>query len=98
MEQHSKPYRAVSAPFRKIFVGFTLFLLICLVAVVGYVAAGWSVADRIKLLSLPVLILAADMDYTPLEDKLIYLDEMPKTGVGKFDKRHLRAHIGEWVD
>ncbi|NNF17624.1 MAG: alpha/beta fold hydrolase [Gammaproteobacteria bacterium] len=38
--------------------------------------AGWSVADRINSLQLPVLILAADMDYTPLEDKLIYLYEM----------------------
>ncbi|MFK8032213.1 MAG: alpha/beta fold hydrolase [Gammaproteobacteria bacterium] len=38
--------------------------------------AGWSVADRIDQLELPVLVLAADQDLTPLEDKLVYLEEM----------------------
>lgn len=38
--------------------------------------AGWSVADRISQLDLPVLVLAADMDFTPIENKLIYLEEM----------------------
>ncbi len=38
--------------------------------------AGWSVADRINQLKLPVLVLAADQDMTPIEDKLVYLEEM----------------------
>ncbi len=38
--------------------------------------AGWSVADRIDGLTLPVLVLAADQDMTPVEDKLVYLEEM----------------------
>jgi len=38
--------------------------------------AGWSVADRIDQLELPVLVLAADQDMTPVDDKLIYLEQM----------------------
>ena len=38
--------------------------------------AGWSVADRIDRLELPVLVLAADQDLTPIDDKLVYLEEM----------------------
>ncbi len=38
--------------------------------------AGWSVADRINQLELPVLVLAADMDFTPVANKLVYLEEL----------------------
>jgi len=35
---------------------------------------GWSVLDRIKKVSCPVLVLASDRDYTPLSAKKAYVD------------------------
>ncbi len=49
-----EPRRRVSAPFRKIFIGVTLFLLICLVAVIGYMAAGWSLADSVYMVIITI--------------------------------------------
>lgn len=57
--------------------------------------AGWSVADRLDSLKLPVLVLAADQDYTPLQDKLIYLDEMANARLEVIkDSRHV-SHIDQ---
>lgn len=33
-----------------------------------------------------------------LPDRLIYLDAIPKTGVGKFNKRYLREHLADYLD
>lgn len=45
---------AVSAPFRKIVTGVGLFLLICFVAVVCYVAAGWKLDDSIYMVIITI--------------------------------------------
>ncbi len=38
---------------------------------------GWSVSDRIEHIDCPVLVVAADQDYTPLESKATYTRRMP---------------------
>ncbi|MGE0859224.1 MAG: long-chain fatty acid--CoA ligase [Gammaproteobacteria bacterium] len=42
-------------------------------------------------------LLAAGFAKWWLPDRLIYVDEIPKTGVGKFNKRLLRERIGEYL-
>ncbi len=57
--------------------------------------AGWSVADRINTLTLPVLILAAEFDYTPLSDKLIYLDEMEDARLEVIKESRHVSHVDQ---
>ncbi|MCA9178271.1 MAG: NAD-binding protein [Planctomycetales bacterium] len=45
---------AISGPFRKIVTGVVLFLLICTVAVVGYVSAGWKLEDSIYMVIITI--------------------------------------------
>ncbi|MCL7454775.1 MAG: alpha/beta hydrolase [Anaerolineae bacterium] len=37
---------------------------------------GWSVADRLEAISCPVLVVAADQDYTPVESKAAYVQRL----------------------
>jgi len=37
---------------------------------------GWSVIDRLKEIECPVLVVAADEDYTPLETKAAYVEKL----------------------
>jgi pimeloyl-ACP methyl ester carboxylesterase len=39
--------------------------------------AGWSVADRLAAIRCPVLVLAADQDYTPVAIKQAYVERLP---------------------
>ena len=39
--------------------------------------AGWSVMDAIGRISTPTLVLASDMDYTPVDMKRAYVEQMP---------------------
>ena len=43
-----------SRPFRKILIGIGSFLLVCLVAVVGYVVAGWELSDSIYMVVITI--------------------------------------------
>ncbi len=43
-----------SAPFRKIVTGVVLFLFVCIVAVIGYVAAGWELDDAIYMVVITI--------------------------------------------
>ena len=45
---------AVSTPFRKILTGLALFLFICVVAVICYVAAGWKLDDAIYMVIITI--------------------------------------------
>ena len=45
---------ATSGPFRKMVAGILLFLLICVVAVIGYMAAGWRLADSIYMVIITI--------------------------------------------
>ncbi len=38
---------------------------------------GWSVSDRINTLTMPILVVAADQDYTPVAAKQAYMTGMP---------------------
>jgi 3-oxoadipate enol-lactonase len=38
---------------------------------------GWSVLDRISTINVPVLVIAADEDYTPVSAKEAYLNKLP---------------------
>jgi len=38
---------------------------------------GWSVSDRLDVLTMPVLMISADQDYTPAEEKRKYVEQMP---------------------
>lgn len=44
----------ISRPFRKMLTGIALFLVICVVAVVGYVTAGWELADAIYMVIITI--------------------------------------------
>ncbi|TVP92294.1 MAG: alpha/beta hydrolase [Pseudomonadaceae bacterium] len=37
---------------------------------------GWSVRDRLALIQCPVLVVCADQDYTPVEQKEVYVNEL----------------------
>lgn len=57
--------------------------------------AGWSVADKLGDLRAPTLILAADQDFTPVEEKEAYAANMPDARVVKIkDSRHI-SHIDQ---
>ncbi|MCA9126854.1 MAG: NAD-binding protein [Planctomycetales bacterium] len=43
-----------SGPFRKMITGATVFLVVCIVAVVGYMAAGWELADSIYMVIITI--------------------------------------------
>ena len=53
---HSLPIRqlTVSRPFRKILTGIALFFAICVVAVIGYVSAGWKLDDSIYMVIITI--------------------------------------------
>lgn len=44
----------VTRPFRRILTGIVFFLVVCAVAVVGYLAAGWNVADAIYMVIITI--------------------------------------------
>lgn len=53
----TRPSRSLlpeSRPFRKIITGVTLFLAICLVAVAGYMSAGWQLDDSIYMVVITI--------------------------------------------
>lgn len=51
---------------------------------------GWSVADRISNIQCPTLVIAADMDYTPVSFKQAYITKMPKAKLAIIrNSRHL---------
>ena len=50
---------------------------------------GWSVADRIGEIKCPALIIASDEDYTPVESKQAYVQQMPNAELAVIeDARH----------
>jgi 3-oxoadipate enol-lactonase len=49
----------------------------CYVASLRAIFAGWGVADRLSDIRCPVLFIAADQDYTPVELKQAYVDRLP---------------------
>jgi pimeloyl-ACP methyl ester carboxylesterase len=49
----------------------------CYLASLRAIFAGWSVADRLQEIRCPVLVLAADQDYTPLAAKQAYAARLP---------------------
>ena len=50
---------------------------------------GWSVADRLDEITCPVLVVAADEDYTPVEAKQVYVDALPNARLAVIeDSRH----------
>jgi voltage-gated potassium channel len=44
----------VSGPFRKVFTGVTLFVLICTLGVIGYVTAGWTLEDAVYMVIITI--------------------------------------------
>ncbi|MCA9242210.1 MAG: NAD-binding protein [Planctomycetales bacterium] len=53
LESHGGP-AGLSPPIRKILTGLTLFLSVCLVAVIGYVASGWRLDDAIYMVVITI--------------------------------------------
>lgn len=52
-------------------------------------AKRWSVSDKLREIIFPTLVIAADEDYTPVEDKQKYVDEMPNAKLCVIDdSRH----------
>ncbi len=50
---------------------------------------GWSIVDRLGVLVMPVLMISADQDYTPVEEKRKYLEHMPNARLEVIgDSRH----------
>jgi pimeloyl-ACP methyl ester carboxylesterase len=49
----------------------------CYLASLRAIFAGWGVADRLQGIRCPVLVLAADQDYTPVELKQAYVALLP---------------------
>ncbi|MCA9118809.1 MAG: NAD-binding protein [Planctomycetaceae bacterium] len=45
---------AASGPFRKMITGVVLFLAVCIVAVIGYVSAGWKLEDSIYMVIITI--------------------------------------------
>ncbi len=61
----------------------------CYLASLRAIFAGWSVADRLAQIRCPVLVLAADQDYTPLALKQAYAARLPDARVVVIaDSRH----------
>lgn len=51
----AKPHKlVVSGPLRKIIAGVTLFTVVCVVAVIGYVSAGWKLDDSIYMVIITI--------------------------------------------
>ncbi len=51
--------------------------------------AGWTVNDRLDALTMPVLMISADQDYTPIEEKRKYVEQMPNARLRVIkDSRH----------
>ncbi|MCZ6827401.1 MAG: alpha/beta hydrolase [Gammaproteobacteria bacterium] len=51
--------------------------------------AGWSVVDRLAVLTMPVLMISADQDYTPVEEKRRYVEQIPNARLEVIrDSRH----------
>lgn len=48
-QEGSQRRLSVSAPLRKMIAGIALFMAVCVIAVVGYVAAGWKLDDSIYM-------------------------------------------------
>ncbi len=50
---------------------------------------GWSTVDRLGMLTMPVLMISADRDYTPVDEKRKYLERMPNARLEVIsDSRH----------
>ena len=50
---------------------------------------GWSVEDRLGEITAPVLVIAADEDYTPISTKQAYVDKLPNARLAVIeDSRH----------
>ncbi|MBT3313381.1 MAG: alpha/beta fold hydrolase [Anaerolineae bacterium] len=50
---------------------------------------GWSVEDRLGEITCPVLVIAADEDYTPVSEKQTYTDKIPNARLAVIeDSRH----------
>jgi len=64
-----------SGPFRKIITGISLFFAICLIAVIGYVAAGWKLEDSIYMVIITIFGHSL-VNKTPIE--IIQLHEKAK--------------------
>ncbi len=45
---------AISTPLRRILIGCVLFLMVCLVAVAGYMAAGWRLDDAVYMVVITI--------------------------------------------
>jgi len=51
--------------------------------------AGWSITDRLDVLTMPVLMIGADQDYTSVEEKRKYVEQMPNARLRVVrDSRH----------
>lgn len=44
----------MSGPFRKVITGITIFAVVCIIAVIGYVAAGWDVMDSFYMVIITI--------------------------------------------
>lgn len=49
----------------------------CYIASLRAIFAGWGVADRLGDIHCPVIFIAADQDYTPVDLKQVYVDRLP---------------------
>ena len=50
---------------------------------------GWSIENRLGEITCPVLVIAADEDYTPIEEKKAYADKIPNARLAVIeDSRH----------
>ncbi len=56
---------------------------------------GWSVVDRIGGIGVPVLMIVADQDYTPLDEKRQYLDRMPDARIVLIEDSRHASHIDQ---
>lgn len=53
---------------------------------------GWSVVDRLETINCPILVIAGDEDYTPLEAKKAYVSKLPNARLKIIeDSRHATA-------
>ncbi len=57
--------------------------------------AGWSVEDRLGSLTTPTLIVAADNDFTPVDEKRAFASEMPDAQVVQVDNSRHITHIDQ---
>ena len=54
-----------------------------------HAGVGWSVADQLNKIVCPVLVVAADEDYTPVAMKQAYVNELPNARLAIIeDSRH----------